>query len=644
MSKPRYLTKSRFKIALECPAKLYYTGKNEYANTMSTDEFLKALAEGGYQVGELAKYYHPGGILIDEIAHRAALDRTEELLKADDVTLFEPAFLYKDCFIRVDVLEKTDSRFNLIEVKAKSFRFEDEFYNKSGGIDSSWKPYLWDVAFQTWVMQQIYPDCEVHPYLMLADKNKTTTVDNLNQKFRIRKNERGRTEVFVDPDITLEELGEQVLSKVDVSHAVEMILSDQTASGKNPREDQMLAFEDKVRQFSEYYKLDERYPVVIGKHCKNCEFKNSKETDKLSGFEECWAKELGGEFDPREPHVFDVWNYRKSGKLINDGIYSIDALYASGGHFKDLNSRQQLQVSKTAQRDDAEWVSDKLADVMDEWQFPLHFFDFETSMVAVPFYKGFRPYEQIAFQFSHHTVYDDGKMKHEEWICAEPGVFPNFEFVKALKLQLENDEGTIFRYAHHENTVLRQVQKQMEDHDSEEYGEWIEWIDTITQWKDDEKNEYAGIRNMVDLWTVLKKHYYHPLMRGSNSIKAVLPAIFQTSGVIKQKYTKPLDYGINLKGMTLWQKDSETGIVQDPYKLLPDKFQDLDLNIDELVLQDGQISDGAAAAIAFAKMQFTEMSETERDALRKALLQYCELDTLAMVMIWEHWKDELSSK
>ena len=27
---PRYLTKSRFKLALECPTKLYYTGKPEY--------------------------------------------------------------------------------------------------------------------------------------------------------------------------------------------------------------------------------------------------------------------------------------------------------------------------------------------------------------------------------------------------------------------------------------------------------------------------------------------------------------------------------------------------------------------------------------------------------------------------------------
>jgi hypothetical protein len=258
-------------------------------------------------------------------------------------------------------------------------------------------------------------------------------------------------------------------------------------------------------------------------------------------------------------------------------------------------------------------------------------------MVAVPFYKGFRPYEQIAFQFSSHTVHQNGKIEHSEWICAEPGIFPNFEFVKALKRELEKDDGTIFRYAAHENTVLRQIQKQMEDHKDDEFGGLIEWIDTITQWKDDSKTLHCGERNMVDLLAVLKKNYYHPLMKGSNSIKAVLPAIFQTSDIIRQRYTEPLKFGTNLKGMKLWQKDSDTSIVSDPYKLLPDKFQDIDLKADKMFLEDGQISEGGAAAVAFAKMQFTEMSDIERKALREALLQYCELDTLAMVMIWEHW-------
>ena len=57
----RYLTKSRFKLALECMTKLYYTGKKkEYADQNVDDTFLKTLAEGGFQVGELAKYMFCG--------------------------------------------------------------------------------------------------------------------------------------------------------------------------------------------------------------------------------------------------------------------------------------------------------------------------------------------------------------------------------------------------------------------------------------------------------------------------------------------------------------------------------------------------------------------------------------------------------
>ena len=58
---PYYLTKSRFKLALECPTKLFYADKDEYANNKNDDEFLESLAEGGFQVGELAKYYYDNG-------------------------------------------------------------------------------------------------------------------------------------------------------------------------------------------------------------------------------------------------------------------------------------------------------------------------------------------------------------------------------------------------------------------------------------------------------------------------------------------------------------------------------------------------------------------------------------------------------
>ena len=59
----------------------------------------------------------------------------------------------------------------------------------------------------------------------------------------------------------------------------------------------------------------------------------------------------------------------------------------------------------------------------------------------------------------------------------------------------------------------------------------------------------------------------------------------------------------------------------------------------ELLFEDEYLKEGGAATIAYAKLQFTHMSDFEREELRKALLKYCELDTLAMVMIVEAWRD-----
>lgn len=55
----RYLTKSKFQLAMECPTKLFYSGKPEYSNLKSEDAFLQALAECGFQVAEVAKAYYP---------------------------------------------------------------------------------------------------------------------------------------------------------------------------------------------------------------------------------------------------------------------------------------------------------------------------------------------------------------------------------------------------------------------------------------------------------------------------------------------------------------------------------------------------------------------------------------------------------
>jgi hypothetical protein len=61
MSGPRYLTKSCFKLGLDCSAKLFYTKKKEYLDSKMDDSFLKVLTEGRYQIGEITKCNHTGG-------------------------------------------------------------------------------------------------------------------------------------------------------------------------------------------------------------------------------------------------------------------------------------------------------------------------------------------------------------------------------------------------------------------------------------------------------------------------------------------------------------------------------------------------------------------------------------------------------
>jgi len=78
MVKKRYLTKSRFKLATECPTKLFYTGKSKYANQNLDDSFLLALADGGFQVGDLAKCYFLGGHDIKTLDYDEALAETNE--------------------------------------------------------------------------------------------------------------------------------------------------------------------------------------------------------------------------------------------------------------------------------------------------------------------------------------------------------------------------------------------------------------------------------------------------------------------------------------------------------------------------------------------------------------------------------------
>ncbi|MDC0338664.1 hypothetical protein OAN33_03900 [Flavobacteriales bacterium] len=66
-----------------------------------------------------------------------------------------------------------------------------------------------------------------------------------------------------------------------------------------------------------------------------------------------------------------------------------------------------------------------------------------------------------------------------------------------------------------------------------------------------------------------------------------------------------------------------------------------DLTVDQLetlvTSENRGMNDGGEAMMACARMQFGEMIDFERDSYKNALFRYCELDTLAMAMIYEHW-------
>ena len=648
----RYLTKSRFRLAIECPTKLYYTKKDKlYANKKEEDTFLKSLAEGGFQVEELARLHYPGGYLIEDDRNSKSyytdsLSRTEKLLSKENVIIYEAAFCYQKLFIRADILIKTGNKIKLVEVKAKSFDSSDtnQLVSSKGKINSSWRPYLYDLAFQKHVIKSAYPDWEVSAYLMMADKSKKATINGLNQLFRISDNKkRTGIESMVN---SIDQIGKSVLEELAVDEVLALIYEDKDRIIKS------MSFIEMIDTFSDYYFHDKKIQWPVGWHCKTCEFKASEKTNEnlINGFQECWKEQMNFiDSDFVKPNIFEIWNFRAGPKLLDSGKFFLEDINEQDVGMKTsaikltTQHRQWIQVEKTLElkkSGKSNFYLDKenLKIEMKDWVYPLHFIDFETSSSALPFTEGRRPYEQVAFQFSHHIVYQNGEIHHaSEYIDLHPGKFPNFDFVRALKKALGNDSGTIFKYAPHENSILNAIYIQLCDSSENDKEVLKEFIRQITNSNNSVADDWVGERDMVDLCDLVKKYFYHPYMKGSNSIKSVLPCVLKISDFLRIKYAKPInDINLTSKNFSLshiWLNSAEI----DPYNSLPDLNLD---NMESSISNLNTIKDGGAALTAFGKVQYTNMSEMERELIKKALLKYCELDTLAMVMIWEFFNFE----
>ncbi|MEN9323622.1 MAG: hypothetical protein RL699_1402, partial [Bacteroidota bacterium] len=511
--------------------------------------------------------------------------------------------------------------------------------------------YLFDVAFQQYVINKSFPEFLITPYLMLADKNKSASVNGLNQMFRIAKNSENRTGILKMNE-QIEKINidkDSVLSKIDVS-----VLIDKITSSEERIIDEY-EFENAIQLFAKAYEENRFFGYDLKFNaCKKCEFKTDVTKPNLkSGFVNCFEDKLNWTSDDFDaPNAFEIWDFKrwkyltekKKLKLKDIQDYEFGDVKKTAGSISRVE-RQLIQKHKSISGDTSLYLlNTSLKSQMDSWKFPLNFIDFEASTVALPFYAGQKPYEKVVFQFSHHIYFEDGKIEHtNEYINVKAGVFPNFEFIRALCKALSQNEGTVFQYSPYENSTLNQIKVQLEASNESDKEALITFIKTLTtppKRKDYKDEKWIPSRCLVDLFEVIKAYYYNPHTKGSNSIKQVLPAIFKTSNLIREKYSRPIGE-INLSSKNfnsehVWLTFDELGDVIDPYKILGKPFEDWNEDFERMTDID-EINNGGAALTAYGLTQYTDMDEKEREAISNALLKYCELDTLAMVMIYEHF-------
>ncbi len=612
-TRPRTLSKSDFTLALTCEAKLFFR-ENNYPDTRDDDPYMRMLARGGYMVEALAQAQRPDGVRLEyQRDPERAFEETRQQLAKENVTLFQATLLWNRRLARVDILEKIGDTLRLIEVKSKSFGGAEHFAKLAGGgrgcfrssrkpfgVLADWKRTFEDLTYQTLILERLFPDLTVEPHLLMVDTSKRSGVDDVISLFEIERHldRDGKSAVhtarFIGDRALLPKL--DVVTQVKVADEVDLLRDDVELAASNFER----LLDEPLGSFARPH----------GHQCNKCEF-NHAEVVPLNGFRDCW-----GELADAKPHVLELFSIgtvksadRKTPMiewLVRAGKASLfdipeETLVKADGTMGPVAERQRRQIS--CARTGEIWIGPELGRRVSSVTYPLHFVDFEASRLALPYHAGMRPYGLTAFQWSALTVAGAGAAPvHNEWLNGEHR-WPNAEFARTLRSAI-GDEGTVLTWSPFERTALRDIVKELAQLDMDD-PELAAWIADVND------------RRMVDLHPWAQKDFYHPDMGGRTSIKVVLDALWRCDVTMRAQFEE----------WTGMRADP----ARDPYASLPP------IEINGVLLN---VVEGTGAITAYEAMMYgvEKNDPVAKVRWRELLLQYCKLDTLSMVLIFEYWK------
>ena len=303
------------------------------------------------------------------------------------------------------------------------------------------------------------------------------------------------------------------------------------------------------------------------------------------------------------PSVFDVYGgkgkggftFKKKLDYYHQGLISFEDLRST-----DIGPIQNMQIE--AALTNKEYINTEgIRKFLNKLSYPLYFLDFETMQDAVPQYDGAKVYAQITFQYSLHIKQNEtAAYEHREFLAPSDGSYPRRALAEQLCKDIPEDVCTLAYNKMFECGRIRELA-----------GLYPDLSDHLL-------NIANNIQDLIDPFRA--GDYYVPAMGGSFSIKSALPALFPND--------PELDYH-NL------DKRCQNG--GDAMTIFP-RLQQLEQSLPHqgIQTQDGML------VMADSLMPLSEQIRIREEiaASRKALLDYCKLDTWAMVKVWEKLKEQ----